>query len=148
MEGKSLTAITESKVFAIQEQEVVVKVTRKEIWKEDIEDVSCRLCKTDKETVGHVLRGCPVLLRTQYYARHEAVMRVIYSKLLAMYGFETKLKPWFRDDYVEKIKENEFCKLFWDFECQADSFVKYNKPGIVVMEKITQPILIIEGSIP
>ena len=148
MEGKSLTAITESEVFAIQEQEVAVKATRKEVRKEDIEDVSCRLCKTDKETVGHVLCGCPVLLRTQYYARHDAVMRVIYSKLLVMYGFETELKQWFRDDYVEKIKENEFCQLFWDFEFQTDSFVKYNKPDIVMMEKITKQILIIEGNIP
>ena len=89
-----------------------------------------------------------MLLRTQYYARHDAVMRVIYSKLLVMYGFETELKPWFRDDYVEKIKENEFCKLFWDFESQTDSSVKYNKPDIVVMEKITKQIFIIEGSIP
>ena len=98
--------------------------------------------------MGHVLCGCPVLLRTQYYARHDAVMCVIYSKLLVMYGFETELKPWFRDDYVEKIKESQFCKLFWDFEFQTDSFVKYNKPDIVVMEKITKQILIIEGGIP
>ena len=76
------------------------------------------------------------------------MMRVIYCKLLAMYGFETELKPWFRDDYVEKSKENEFYKLFWDLEFQTDSSVKYNKPDIVVMEKITKQILIIEGSIP
>ena len=94
------------------------------------------------------LCGCPVLLRTKYYARHNAVMCVIYSKLLVMYGFETELKPWLRDDYVEKIKENEFCKLFWDFEFQTDSFVKYNKLDIAVMEKIRKHILIIEGSIP
>ena len=75
-------------------------------------------------------------------------MRVIYSKLIVMYRFKTELKPWFRANYVEKIKENEFCKLFWDLEFQTDSFVKYNKPDIVVMGKITKQILIIEGSIP
>ena len=75
-------------------------------------------------------------------------MRVIYSKLLVMYGLKTESKPSFRDDYVEIIKENEFCKLFWDFDSQTDSFVKYNKPEkIVAMEKITKQILIIEGSI-
>ena len=75
-------------------------------------------------------------------------MRVIYSKLLVMHGFETELKPRFRDDYVEKIKENEFCKLFFDSEFQTDSFVKHNKPDIVVIEKIRKQVLIIEGSIP
>ena len=33
MEDKSLTAVTDSKLFAIQEQEVAVKATRQEIWK-------------------------------------------------------------------------------------------------------------------
>ena len=45
MEGKGLTATTESKVFAVQEQEIAVKVTMREVWKEDIEEVNCRLCK-------------------------------------------------------------------------------------------------------
>ena len=93
MEGKSLAAVTESKVFAIQEQEVAVKATRKEIWKEKIEDVSCRLYKRDEESVGHVLCGCSVLLRTHYYERHDTMMRAIYSRLLVMHGFETELKP-------------------------------------------------------
>ena len=57
-----------------------------------------------------------------------------------MYGLETELKPWFRDDYAEKIKENHFCKLFFDFEFQTDSIAKYNKPDIVVMEQITKQI--------
>ena len=82
-----------------------------------------------------------MLLRAQYYARHDVVMRVIYSKLLAMYGLETELKPWFRN-------ETHFCKMFQDFEFQTDSTVKYNKPDIVVMEKITKQIFIIEESIP
>ena len=43
MEGKGLAATTESKAFAVQEQEIAVKVTRREVWKEDIEEVNCRL---------------------------------------------------------------------------------------------------------
>ena len=104
--GNSLTVITESMAW------MALKVTRKEIWKENIKDVNCRLCKTDKETVGHVLCGGLVLLRTQYYARHDAMMRVIYCKLLVIYGFETELIPWLRDDYVEKIKETSFESYF------------------------------------
>ena len=42
MEGKGLTATTESKVFTVQEQEIAVKVTKREVWKEDIEEVNCR----------------------------------------------------------------------------------------------------------
>ena len=74
MEGKGLTATSESKVFAVQEQEIAVKVTRREVWKEDIEDVNCRLCKTDRETVGHILCGCQVLLKSEYFTRHDGMM--------------------------------------------------------------------------
>ena len=45
LNGKGLTALTESKVMSLQEQEVGVKVTRKEIWKEQLENVTCRVCK-------------------------------------------------------------------------------------------------------
>ena len=60
---------------------------------EDIEDVNCRLCKTDRETVGHILCGCQVLLKSEYVTRIDGMMRVIYSNLLVKYGFETELKP-------------------------------------------------------
>ena len=148
MEGKGLTATTESKVFAVQEQEIVVKVTRREVWKEDIEEVNCRLCKTDRETVGHILCGCKVLLKSEYFTRHDGMMRVIYSNLLVKYGFETELNSWYRDEYVESVKENDCCKLFWNFEFQTNRFVKYNKPDIVVIEKQSKELIIIEGSTP
>ena len=64
LNGKGLTALTESKVMAVQEQEVGVKVTRKEIWKEKLENVTCRVCKEDRESVAHIMCGCRVLLET------------------------------------------------------------------------------------
>ena len=51
LNGKGLTALTESKVMALQELEVGVKVTRKEIWKEQLENVTCRVCMEDRESV-------------------------------------------------------------------------------------------------
>ena len=50
LNGKGLTALTESKVMVLQ-QEVGIKVTRKEIWKEQLENVTCRVCKEDRESV-------------------------------------------------------------------------------------------------
>ena len=45
--------------MALQEQEVGVKVTRKEILKEQLENVTCRVCK---ESVAHMC-GCRFYLR-------------------------------------------------------------------------------------
>ena len=81
MEGKGSTSTTESEVFAVQEQEIAFKVIRREVWKEDIEEVNCRLCKTDRETVGHILCGCKILLKSEYFTRHGGMMRVIYSQV-------------------------------------------------------------------
>ena len=74
------------------------------------------------------------------------MMRVIYSNLLVKYGFETELNPWYRDEFVESVKENDFCKLFWNFEFQTNRFLKYNKPDIAVIEKQSKELIIIEGS--
>ena len=75
-------------------------------------------------------------------------MRVIYSNLLIKYGFETELNSWYRDEYVESVKENDCSKLFFNFEFQTNRFVKYNKPDIVVIEKQSKGLIIIEESIP
>ena len=66
--------------MALQEQEVGVKVTSKEIWKEQLENVTCRVCKEDRESVAHahIMCGCRVLLKTEYFKRHDAMMQVIY----------------------------------------------------------------------
>ena len=128
LNGKGLTALTESKVMALQEQEVGVKVTRKEIWKEQLENVTCRVCKEDRESVAHIMCGCRVLLKTEYFKRHDAMMRVIYCYLLQKLGFIEELLEWYRSDYVEKFKENDTCKLYWDFAFDTERSVEYNRP--------------------
>ena len=59
-----------------------------------------------------------------------------------------QLNPWYRDEYVESVKENDFSKLFWNFEFQTNRFVKCSKPDIVVIEKQSKELIIIEGSTP
>ena len=43
------------------------------------------------------------------------MMRVIYCYLLHKLGFVEELVEWYRSDYAEKFKENDTCKLYWDF---------------------------------
>ena len=136
LNGKGLTAFTESKITALQEQEVGVKVTRKEIWKEQLENVTCRVSKEDRESVAHIMGGCRVLLKTEYFKRHDAMMRIIYCYLLQKQGFAEELVEWYRSDYVEKFKENYTCKLYWDFAFDTERSAEYNRPDIVVILKL------------
>ena len=80
--------------MALQEQEVGVKVTRQEIWKEQLENVTCRVCKEDRESVAHIMCGCHVLLKTEHFKRHDVMMRVIYCYLLQKLGFVEELVEW------------------------------------------------------
>ena len=111
LNGKGLTALTERTVMALQDQEIRVKVTRKEVWKEDFENVTCRICKKERESVAHIMCGCSALFQTEYFKRHDGMMRVIYCYLLQKLGFVEELLEWYRDDYVEKVKENDTCKF-------------------------------------
>ena len=63
--------------MALQKQEVGVKVTKKEIWKEQLENITFRVCKEYRESVVHVMCGCRVLLKTEYFKRHDGMMLVI-----------------------------------------------------------------------
>ena len=42
--------------------------------------------------------GCRALLKTEYFKRHDAMMRVIYWFLLQKLGFIKELLEWYRSD--------------------------------------------------
>ena len=111
-----------------------------------MENVICRVCKEDRESVAHVMCECHVLLQTEYFKRHDGMMRVIYCYLLQKLGFVEELLEWYRSDYVEKFKENDTCKLYWDFAFDTERLAEYNRPNKVVILKEMK--LIIEGSTP
>ena len=70
------------------------------------------------------------------------MMRVIYCYLLQKLGFVEKLVEWYRSDYVEKFKETDTCKLYWDFAFDTE------RSDIVVILEETKEMIIIEGSTP
>ena len=71
--------------------------------KEQLENVICRVCKEDRESGAHIMCGYRVLLKTEYFKRHDAMMRVIYCHLLQKIGFVEELVEWYRSDYVKKF---------------------------------------------
>ena len=76
------------------------------------------------------------------------MMQVIYCYLLEKLGFVEELVEWYRSDYVERFKENDTCKLRWDFAFDTERSVEYNRPDIVVILKETKEMIITEGSTP
>ena len=73
---------------------------------------------------------------------------ILYYQELINTFFASSLLPWYTEEYVEKVKENNKCKLFWDFQFETDRVVESTRPDIVVIMKECKELIIIEGSIP
>ena len=59
----------------------------KEIWKEQQDDVMCRMCKKDRVTVAHIMCGCNVLLQMEYLRDRMECWELFianYSKILGL----------------------------------------------------------------
>ena len=65
-------------------------------------------------------------------------MRVIYCYLLHQLRFVEELLEWCRSDYVEKLKENDTCKLYWNFVFDTERLAEYDRPDIAVILKETR----------
>ena len=76
------------------------------------------------------------------------MMQVIYCYLLQKLGVVEELVEWYKSDYVEKFKEHDTCKLYWDFAFDRERSVEYNRPNIVVILKEMKEMIMIEGSTP
>ena len=64
------------------------------------------------------------------------MLRAIYCHLLQKLGFEEGLLQWYKDDYIEKVKENNRCKLYWDFQFETDRPIEGSRPDIVIIMKV------------
>jgi len=144
-----LRGVAVSTLFAIQEQAIPTRVIKKRIWKNNIlSSEYCRMCDKSLETVSHVISGCTVLANTYYKARHDNMLKVIYYYLLFKLGFEEKWHAWYEVNFIEPVKSNEVCSIYWDYPLQTNNYQKFNKPDIVIIYKQQDKISLIEGSVP
>ena len=72
---------TEAAICAIQEQAVTTNYVRKHVHKTTNND-TCRVCKSSKETIHHVISGCSVLAPTKYVQRHDNLCKYVHKLLV------------------------------------------------------------------
>ena len=141
-----LKGATESIIFAIQEQAITTRYIEKHTFNIDTTDV-CRACNEHKETIHHIISGCPILAPTKYLQRHNNLAKYIYLKLAKKYDILQNTEEWYNYD-PPKIIQNEQAKLLWDFAVQTDHTINHNKPDIIIHNKFTNKISIIDIAIP
>ena len=73
------------------------------------EDDTCRLCNEYKETIHHVVSGCPKYANTMYLRRHNNVSKYIYNKICEENGLASINQQY--DVEPETVAENSETKV-------------------------------------
>ena len=57
-------------------------------------NVMCRMCGKSPESVPHVLAGCGILAQTNYLARHNAALKILFFEMLKDLELISEVSPW------------------------------------------------------
>ena len=113
------------------------------------DDNKCRFCKSEVETVNHLLAGCDKLRgEGRYTTRHNNVCRVIHWRLCQEYGFDVHDVSWKHEPLP--IIENRRAKITYDFTIPTTRHITNGavRPDIVLMDKDTGKGYIIDVCVP
>ena len=146
LQSGSLTSQVESYVITMQDQEIYTRETRKRHEKDPVKkrhiDARCRVCKTNDETLQHVLCCCSSLAPSLYLEnRHNPVAKVVYDELISKYELQDSKIPL-------DVNTSKTCDVWWDQKIIMPTGVKHNKPDIVVWDKENKRCQVIDISVP
>ena len=82
LKNAPVSSHTEEFIFAIQDEEVYTNHLASKRDKNN-KSAKCRLCKTENETIHHIIACCPKLSASMYLpVRHNKVAKVIYDVII------------------------------------------------------------------
>jgi len=118
------------------------------VFRQNITDDSCRVCKSHPETVMHLLSACPFYAPNAYIHRHNAALRVLYYHLRHKYGIDkTPVLPYAPGD-IASVVENEKCRIYWNMSIATTRQLTATKPDITLFDLEHKVIYLVEFSAP
>ena len=112
---------TKGFIFAIQEEEIYTNHLTVKRDKENNKSAKCRLCKTENETIHHIIACCPKLSASMYLpVRHNKVAKVIYDTIINHNRI-----------LIEKIYTDNDKEIWWDKKVTTIPPLIHNKSDIV-----------------
>ncbi|EQB60293.1 hypothetical protein NAPIS_ORF02140 [Vairimorpha apis BRL 01] len=103
----------------------------------------CPHCNQAKRTVDHMATRCEKMLGHDYMRRHNEIVKCLHLLLCKKYNIEISGKR-LRTHSVQQVVANKFIEIRVDTTIKTDVKIKYNKPDIVVIDKKSKDILIVE----
>nr|CAI5839441.1 unnamed protein product [Callosobruchus analis] len=136
---------TEGFITAIQDGVIRTRNYEKHILKLSHED-HCRRCKGPGETIEHISAGCPALAETEYLGRHNEVSKIIHQQLAHKYNLCKDSTPYYKYQPAP-VLESPNALLYWDRPILTDKTVDYNRPDIVLIDKVNAEGIIVDIAI-
>ena len=103
------------------------------------------MCGKAAETQAHVIAGCGALAQSKYMTRHNAALTLIFQELLKDLDLVTSIPPWYSQNRLKPLYENEKGKAHWDVPLYTKyaevrnnridfTFIDNNKKKVVLLE--------------
>ena len=140
-----LDAYSEAYICAAQELALITRYHEKNILKNRTDD-RCRICQNETETVFHILAGCGVLSKREYFTRHNSLCQYVHFEILKHFDF-----PCGENWYVHKPRDVIMAKnveIAYDQVISTDRPVGGNRPDILVRDIANKKAYIIDISCP
>ena len=140
-----LNCLSESYACAAQELALFTRYHEKHIVKSRHDDL-CRVCRKQPETVFHILSGCDVLSKREYFTRHNNLCQYVHYEVMKHYGFACG-SNW----YVHKPKDVVLSKnveIAYDQTMTTDGPVGANRPDILIRDMASKMTYIVDISCP
>ncbi|VEN60233.1 unnamed protein product, partial [Callosobruchus maculatus] len=138
---------TEGFILAIQDQVVATRSYRRRIMKQRLENIKCRMCGNNEETLDHIIASCSVLAPKQYLDRHNKVAMIIHQELRKIYMKLENIVPCYKYE-PPAVCEDEKVRIYWNRKIQTDRRIECNIPDIVLSLKDKKVTYIIDIAVP
>ena len=89
-------------------------------------------CEKFKETVDHLVSGCPIMTPNEYLQRHDRMGQYIHWKI-CQHCNAPYAKNW-SEHKAQKVVETESAKILWDFSIHTNRTIHANKPDITIKD--------------
>ena len=120
--------------------------------KPHLADISCRMCHKSVENVQHLLSSCEHFAKSLFIKRHNNILRYIYFNILLKYGIKSTCPPWYTNEKVKPLYENDKISLYWDIPeylgYDDEDETKLQRPDGKLILKQQSKVLILEMSVP
>ena len=123
------------------------------VWKRirglEVESDVCRLCRSERETVQHILSGCKVLANQEYLKRHNRTLSVFAVEWCKYKGVIEADINWYKKEWkTGEVIEKNGIKVLWDFQFSSRKKNQARRPDLIIEDNNQKLIYILDMACP